>query len=373
MQLAETVKLELNISQTNCLRRTMNAYIEAVNNMVALAVEGIDISRYTSKDVNAEIPSACRNQAVRDAKSVIKRYKRDLILNQRKQAGLKTKRKKETITTIPTLRKLVCFWNNQNFKIVDKGIQLPVIINGKSKRILVKTYMTNKQQALLSSAPLGTLRLSEKNSIIVANIAYSITEPGQRTAGGIMGIDLGIKCPAVCYTNNGKAAFYGNGRKNKAMRRHYSVLRNSMQRAKHPEAVEHINNKEQRIMRDTDHKISRAIVNKAVRWNVGIIKMERLKNIRATTRKSRKNNHSLHNWSFYRLSKYIEYKAKLAGIDVVYVNPAFTSQKCPVCGKRHHAQDRLYKCKCGYRQHRDLVGAINICNSTEIVGKRLSA
>ncbi|MBO5567208.1 MAG: transposase, partial [Succinivibrio sp.] len=54
-------------------------------------------------------------------------------------------------------------------------------------------------------------------------------------------------------------------------------------------------------------------------------------------RSSRKNNHSLHSWSFYRLSQFIEYKAKLAGIAVEYVNPAYTSQRCPECGHIHHA------------------------------------
>lgn len=82
---------------------------------------------------------------------------------------------------------------------------------------------------------------------------------------------------------------------------------------------------------------------------------------------------SLHTWSFYRLAQFIEYKAKLAGIQVAYVNPAYTSQKCPVCGDTHHANDRQYTCDCGFHIHRDLLGAMNICNSTEFVGNRQTA
>ena len=63
----------------------------------------------------------------------------------------------------------------------------------------------------------------------------------------------------------------------------------------------------------------------------------------------------------------------LVGIKVEFVNPAYTSQKCPVCGNIHHADDRNYKCQCGLHIHRDLLGAINICNSTEYVGKRHTA
>ncbi|MGN8627648.1 zinc ribbon domain-containing protein, partial [Bulleidia sp. HCP3S3_F2] len=36
---------------------------------------------------------------------------------------------------------------------------------------------------------------------------------------------------------------------------------------------------------------------------------------------------------------------------VEYVNPAYTSQRCPVCGSVHHARDRNYTCSCGFRIH----------------------
>ncbi len=69
----------------------------------------------------------------------------------------------------------------------------------------------------------------------------------------------------------------------------------------------------------------------------------------------------------------MEYKAKLAGITVEYVDPAYTSQRCPVCGSVHHVKDRRYTCKCGFEAHRDVLGARNICDSTKYVGKRRTA
>ena len=116
-------------------------------------------------------------------------------------------------------------------------------------------------------------------------------------------------------------------------------------------------------MRDQDHKISREIVNFAIQNNVKVIKLEKLTNIRSTTRTSRKNSKSLQTWSFYRLEKFIEYKVALAGILVEYVDPRYTSQSCPHCGKRNKARGRTYRCSCGYRCHRDLVGARNILDA----------
>ena len=59
-----------------------------------------------------------------------------------------------------------------------------------------------------------------------------------------MGVDLGIKCPAVSYCPDGSVKFYGNGRKNKYIRRHYNNLRKRFKKAKKPKAVVKINNKE---------------------------------------------------------------------------------------------------------------------------------
>ena len=75
----------------------------------------------------------------------------------------------------------------------------------------------------------------------------------------------------------------------------------------------------------------------------------------------------------YRLAKFIEYKAVLEGIKVEYVNPKYTSQTCPECGEKNKARDRKYRCGCGYKKHRDMVGAINIISAPVISGNSLSA
>ena len=375
MQLSETVKVYPTEYQKNLITQTMTEYIDIVNSLVFDAVNGHSIAKTTTADVSANLPSALTNQCIRDAKSIVKKhykYCHKAVLKNRSLVKRgSTVRKKAP--NLPILKKPFCYINNQNYRLKNNCIEFPVMINGRSKRISVFVKLTDRQKALFSNAKFGTMRIVTKNHTLVAQIVYNVAEPELKSDGNVMGVDLGIKCPAVSYCSDGSVKFYGNGRKNKYLRRHYAYLRKKLQKSKKMSAIERINNKEQRIMKDIDHKLSHDIVQTAVAHNVKLIKLEQLSNVCSTTRKSRKNNHSLHTWSFYRLAQFIEYKAKLAGISVEYVNPAYTSQTCPICGSVHHANDRNYTCECGFHIHRDLLGAMNICNSTEFVGNRQTA
>lgn len=348
MQLSENIKLYLNKEKELLIKNTMKEYISTVNALVDTS----DINKYTTADVKASLPSALTNQCIRDANSILRKHK------------------KSKNTTIPTLKKLCCYINNQNYKFKDGFVSFPIFIDNKSKRIDVKIRLTNRQKDIINNHKLGILRIVYKNNKLIAQIVYDSIDSNFSNSNKEMGVDLGIKCPAVSYTSDGKVKFYGNGRKNKYTRRYFAIKRKKLQKAKKIKKLKKINDKEQRIMKDIDHKISNQIIKEAINNKVGTIKLEQLTNIRSTTRTSRKNNYSIHTWSFYRLMQFIVYKAHRNGIKVEFVNPKYTSQKCPKCNELHHANDRHYHCTCGYHAHRDVVGAINICNSTEYVGNR---
>ncbi|WP_261134886.1 RNA-guided endonuclease TnpB family protein, partial [Bacillus sp. Marseille-Q3570] len=181
------------------------------------------------------------------------------------------------------------------------------------------------------------------------------------------------KVPAVAVTEDEKTCFFGNGRRNKYVRRMFKSKRQKLGRKKKLTAIRKLHNKEQRWMKDQDHKVSRQIVDFAVKHYVSIIRLEKLANIRQTAKTSCKNTKNLHTWSFYRLASFIEYKAALAGIKVEYVDPKYTSQTCPSCGNRNKTKDRSYKCRCGYHTHRDRAGAMNIRHAPVVDGQSRSA
>ena len=374
MQITKTVRLYLTDEQRVIVVGMMNEFIRKANDLVKLHLSGTSIERYTTKMLDANLPSNIKNPCIRCAKSIVKKYEKELWkCNKRKEKGFTDVKE----PTVPVLRKPFCQIDNRNFKFKGEFLEIPVWENEKVHRIAIKTKVTEEQRKLFEGRKPGEPRIVYLGRKIVIQIPYEVAEAEEREDGNVMGVDLGLKCPAVSYISDGTVKFYGNGRQNKYIRRRFSGIRKALQEKKHIAVVKRRGDKEQRIMKNIDHHISREIVNDAIEHNVSVIKLENLKNLRSRIsdakkrrrKYNRKNNHSIHSWSFYRQALYIQYKAKLAGIKVVFVDPAYTSQICPKCGRINKADDRNYVCECGYHVHRDLLGAINICNSTEIVTK----
>ena len=338
MQITVKAKLLPTPEQREHLKITSVEYIRLINTIVCEGVETGGKIKHTSGTVSANLPSALKNQAIQDAKSIYAKYR-------------KTKTKS-------VLKKPVCIWNNQNWTLKDGILSFPVMINGKSTRINVPVLLTTYQLEKLKGK-LGTLRITEKSGKWIAQIAVTV-EDSESADTGVLGVDLGLKCPAVAVTETGKTKFFGNGRENKYMKRKFRSTRKKLGKARKAKVIKKFHDKEQRWMKDKDHKISRQIVDFAIQEGVGTIRLEKLSGIRQTARTSRKNEKNLHTWSFYRLAQYIEYKATLSGIKVAYVDPKYTSQTCPECGEKNKARDRKYQCSCGFKTHRDRVGAMNI-------------
>lgn len=127
--------------------------------------------------------------------------------------------------------------------------------------------------------------------------------------------------------------------------------------------------KEKRIMKDLDHKISRKIVDYALQNNLKII-VEDLKGIRQGKRKGnglKGINRFINSWSFYRLQTFIEYKAKENNIPFLKVPPQYTSQECSYCGiigERNSKSFICYNKHCqSYKKERnsDINASFNIC------------
>ena len=80
--------------------------------------------------------------------------------------------------------------------------------------------------------------------------------------------------------------------------------------------------------------------------------------------RNRTTNQKLSNWSFGKVYAYLTYKLKAEGIKIDKHDESYTTQQCPCCPKKRKVSSRIYKCTCGYSNHRDIHGASNFFAKT---------
>ena len=180
-----------------------------------------------------------------------------------------------------------------------------------------------------------------------------------------IGVDcntVGNLC-AIAVKETGKV--YKLGKRALHVRRKYKAMRRRLQRKGKYKKVKNIGNKEQRICRDINHKISKKIVDLAVA-NKSVIRFENLKGIRKSKKNSKSLRGTLNSWSFYQLQKFVEYKAQQAGAEVIYIDPYMTSKCCSKCGHIGNRIKKNFEClNCGHFEHADVNAAFNIAFPSE--------
>jgi putative transposase len=136
----------------------------------------------------------------------------------------------------------------------------------------------------------------------------------------------------------------------------------SRQWKKYDRAKRYILSKAKAQSTDALHKISKKFVDWCVKQQVKHVVVGDVEGVQRNTKrkKCKTMNEKLSQWQFGQLLKYLKYKLKAKGITLEKVNEAYSSQTCPVCTRRKKPSGRVYKCKCGYQQHRDIHGASNI-------------
>ncbi len=92
--------------------------------------------------------------------------------------------------------------------------------------------------------------------------------------------------------------------------------------------------------------------------------LEDLKGIRSrvTVRHGQRERHG--KWAFGQLRAFVEYKAKVAGVPVLRVDPRDTSRRCSECGhveRLNRVSQSGFRCRsCGYVENADFNAAKNI-------------
>lgn len=204
----------------------------------------------------------------------------------------------------------------------------------------------------------------------------------------VLGVDLGIKCPLYLAINKndnfkmqiGDIEHFHNQRT--MFQKRFKSLQKLIctqgghGRKKKLEPLEKLKGKERNWVHTQNHVYSREVIKQALKQNAGTIHMESLKDFGKGKDGYVKDEYKylLRYWSYYELQSMIEYKAKLEGIEVKYIDPAYTSQTCSYCGERgERKKQEEFVCtnpQCkrrGEKINADFNAARNIAMSKKIV------
>ena len=357
-QITITAKIQVVPSSHDkvLLNATMSAYADACNYVSNYVFQTHNLKQFALNKVlyfDLRDRFGLKSQMAQSVlKTVIARYK-TILENQNE--WMKPSFKKPQYDLV---------WNrdysltNNCFSVntLDGRVKLPYFAEGMSKYFDHNIYS------------FGTAKLVNKHGkyFLHIPITYDVEESNISDICNVVGIDRGINFVVATYDSNQKSGFV-RGRNIKQKRAHYSKLRKELQMRQTPSArrrMKAIGSRENRWMQDVNHQVSKALVKSNPKHTLFVL--EDLSGVRnATERVKTKNRYVSVSWPFYDLEQKLIYKAKQNQSLVLKVNPAYTSQCCPVCGHIEKANRNkkihLFTCKnCGYKSNDDRIGAMNL-------------
>lgn len=238
-----------------------------------------------------------------------------------------------------------------------------VSLNTLSGRVVGQLDLGDFQRQYLYDLTwkIGGAELVRRATVWYLCISQSKRLPSPDEPLGVLGVDLGIVNIA---TDSDGETFSGilvdqvRDRYHLRRQRLQSVgTKNSKRRLRRSSG------RERRFQKDTNHVISKRLVAKAAE-GCKALALEELTHIRerVTVRHTQRRRHS--SWAFRQLRESIIYKAALAGVAVMLVDPRNTSRTCSVCSfcdKGNRKSQSLFQClSCGFVAVADVNAATNI-------------
>ena len=356
MTITAKIQISATIDDKALLNETISAYTNACNYVSEYVFRSYDLKQFS---LNKALYSTLREKfglksqmAQSVFKTVIARYK-TILENQK--TWMKPSFKKPQYDLV---------WN-RDYSITKncfsvntlKGrVKLPYFAKGMSKYFDHTIYQ------------FGTAKLVNKQDKYFLHIpvTYDVEESDIFDICNVVGIDRGINFVVATYDSKHKSGFV-SGKAMKQKRANYSKLRKELQMRHTPSSrrrMKAIGQRENRWIQDVNHCVSKALVESNPKHTLFVL--EDLSGVRnATERVRTKDQYVSVSWSFYDLEQKLIYKSKQKQSTVIKVNPAYTSQCCPLCGHiekdNRNKKIHLFSCKnCGYQSNDDRIGAMNL-------------
>ena len=337
------VKVNADQEQQEKLLRTMHRFNDACNDIAITAFENncankINLQKIVYYDIRERYGLSAQ-MTVRAISKVVEAYKRDKRIK-------------------PTFRQEGAMVYDQRI-LSWKGIDRVSILTLDGRLKLPVVF--GQYQAMRLNRIRGQVDMIYKDKTFYLAVIVDVPEEDMIKPVGVLGVDMGIVNIAVDSDGNTYS-----GEEIDKVRERTESLKADLQNCGTPSAKRHlkkISGREARFRRNMNHCISKEIVANA-KDTLRTIALEDLGGILEGTTVKKAQRRRQHSWGFYQLRQFIEYKAAVAGVPVIAIDPAYTSQECPIChhiSKANRPDRDTFQCeRCNFFGEADHIAAINI-------------
>lgn len=344
-----TVSLKLTLSDYESLSQMMHSFSKVCNAIVPFARENrcwntVSLHHLCYYKIREKFPEIGSQMVCNAIRKVCASYK-----------VLKIK-KSEEVPLIVFKTTSSVHYCARTFSLKENALSL-FTLNG---RIKCSYKIGAHQERYLAQGKAKEGELIKKGNRWFFNLVLDIPEVMPIEEGIITAVDVGENNLAT--TSHG--TIYGGGKlrakRDKFLARRRKLQSNGSKSAKR--RLKRISGREKRHVKEVNHMISKKIVEEAVKMGTKTLVMEKLTHIRKRIKGGKRLRSRLHRWAWWEFQQFVEYKAQSKGISVVYVNPAYTSLTCSLCGSLGSRHKHQFKCSCcGSYQHSDRNACQNLC------------
>jgi putative transposase len=379
--LTVSCKLKVSQSQAAKLDATMDAFVQALNwvnqNTPEKVVNAVKLQSLCYYQIRARF--GLSSNLARTTSRL-----RDQQVCRRLAGARKVARQKNR--PVKAFKRGFATYDARIFSFREKDWTVSLTTVGGRERFELAIGRYQREQLAGSNPKSATLVKRKDGSYSIQICVETEPCPPQGT-DRVLGVDLGRT--DIAHTSEGDN---WNGQQLNKVRDHHSRLRAVLQRKasrgtrssrrRYRELLQRLSGKERRFQSRqrcvaktwVNHRISKAIVSRAKATNSALA-LEDLTGIRTPSRwrdrervnqqpRSKTERRRANSWAFYQLRQFLEYKALRAGVALILVPPAYTSQTCHRCLHIHpdpaqsYRSGKQFKCgHCGWEGDADLNGA----------------
>jgi len=264
----------------------------------------------------------------------------------------------------PRVKRLMLKLDNQAYKLEGNTLRIPA----KPREFLrIQLKLRSYHQRFLQDSSLrrGSATLTESS----ASIAFSkLVKPA--IPSGVLGVDLNERSVDLAFQRGFSKKL--DLKAVPTIQHEYRLKRERIQRRnrhnlkKMKQLLARFRGRQKRRVEAILHSVSKLVVDQAKSQKLAIA-LEKLKGIRDAHKRGNGEGKAkrgrLNSWPFSKLQRFIQYKARWEGVQLVLVDPRGTSSTCSRCGcsTELKLKERVVECgSCGLKLDRDENAAFNI-------------